>query len=542
MSLRNRIFLPVILSTMGVLVGCGGNGLSITRPTPPPTGGFSQSKLNGTYVFSASGTDINGFAYAMVGTFSANGSGGITSGVLDLNDAGFPLSNPVISPVANASITGGSYTLGVDGRGQIKLNNRTAFSSPIILDFVLQDSTHGLVTEFDGNASGSGSLDLQSSGSTPTGSYAFILSGAYSSGFLVTVGDFTLNGASMTGLQDLNSQGIPSAGETLTGAFALGPSSTPATQISSAPSGSSPNFTITYDVIAIDATHLKFIEMDANGTLAGDAFAQSSTMLPTGTLAFTLIGSTSTSVTGAGGFMVTDGNGNIINASTEDVNDTGNVSASFINFSGVYAAGGTGRYTLGGFVNFIGGTEYVAYPSNGGVLLLEMDNAGMMAGAAYPQTAGATLDASQGYALNQSGTNLGLATGQPVEIDDIAEFATASSGGTLTGIIDENFAPGSSPIYALALSGNYTTPDTNGRGQLGANAGNGNNTTLNGGFNLTYYAVDGTTFPFIETDNSQVTAGVFVKQNSSASSSAATRGHMYALPPMVRPRIRAKQK
>src|SRR5499427_8905940 len=280
MSLRNRIFLPVILSTMGVLVGCGGNGLSITRPTPPPTGGFSQSKLNGTYVFSASGTDINGFAYAMVGTFSANGSGGITSGVLDLNDAGFPLSNPVISPVANASITGGSYTLGVDGRGQIKLNNRTAFSSPIILDFVLQDSTHGLVTEFDGNASGSGSLDLQSSGSTPTGSYAFIFSGAYGSTSLATVRNFTLNGSAMSGLQDLNSPVTPYPSETLTGAFALGPSSTPATQISSAPSGTNPNFTITYDVIAIDATHLKFIEIDANGTLSGDAFAQSSTTLP----------------------------------------------------------------------------------------------------------------------------------------------------------------------------------------------------------------------------------------------------------------------
>ena len=542
MSLRNRIFLPIILSAFGVSLGCGGNGVTITRPTPPPTGGFSQSNLNGTYVFSSSGTDTNGFAYAMVGTFSANGSGGISGGVLDINDAGFSASSPVINPVANASITSGSYTLGVDGRGQIKLSNNTPFGPQIILDFVLQDSTHGLVTEFDGNASGSGSLDLQASGTTPTGSYAFIFSGAYGNSFIATIGNFTLNGSAMSGLQDLNAQGIPYAGETLSGAFALGPSSTPATQISSAISGSSPNFVITYDVFAIDATHLKFIEMDANGTLSGDAFAQSSTTFPTGTLAFTLLGSTSSAVIGAGGFMVTDGSGNITNASTEDVNNTGFVSASFINFSGTYTAGGTGRYTLGSFVNFVGGTEYVAYPSNGGVLLLEMDPAGMMAGAAYPQTAGATLDSSQGYAMNMSGINLGLATGQSAEVDDIAEFATASSGGTLTGITDENFAPGSSPIYALALSGNYNTPDSNGRGQLGASAGNSTTSTLNGGFNLTYYAVDGTTFPFIETDNGQVTAGVFVKQNSSASSSAATRAHMYVLPPMAHSRFAWKQK
>ena len=165
-----------------------------------------------------------------------------------------------------------------------------------------------------------------------------------------------------------------------------------------------------------------------------------------------------------------------------------------------------------------------------------------MAGAAYPQTAGATVAASQGYAMNLSGENLGQSTGQAAEVDDIAEFATASSGGTLTGIIDENFAPGSSPIYAVSLSGSYNTPDSNGRGQLSATAGNSTTTTLNGGFSLTYYAVDGTTFPFIEVDSGQVATGVFVKQNSSASSSAATRAHLYVLPPVVRPRIARKQK
>jgi hypothetical protein len=150
-------------------------------------------------------------------------------------------------------------------------------------------------------------------------------------------------------------------------------------------------------------------------------------------------------------------------------------------------------------------------------------------------------DPSQGYGLNLSGTNLGASTGQLAEVDDIAEFATAASGLTLTGIIDENFAPGSSPNYAVALSGPYTTP-SGGRGQLSANAGNSTNSTLNGGFGLNYYTVDGTTFPFIENDGGQIAAGVFVKQNSSASSSAATRAHMYVLPPMVRPRIARKQK
>lgn len=546
MSLRNRIFLPVILSAFGALIGCGGNGVSITHPTPPPSGGFSPSNLNGTYVFSVSGTDLNGFAYAIVGTFAANGSQGITSGVLDMNDSGFSSSS--ISPIANAAISSGSYSLGVDGRGQIKLNtgNNTPFTSPIVLDFVLQDSTHGLVTEFDGNASGSGSLDLQSSGVTPTGSYAFIFSGAYgtSGSGLATVGNFTLNASAMNGLEDFNSSGIAVTTENLSGTFALGPSSTPATQITA--TGSS-NYAITYDVFAVDATHLKFIEMDANGTLSGDAFAQTSTTMPTGTLAFTLIGAigtaTSFTATSAGGFLVTDGNGNITSASSEDfINSSGTATTSPIGFTGQYAGAG-GRYSIGPLSGFEGASAFAAYPSSGGVLLLEVDNSGMMAGAAYPQSSTAVPDPSQGYGLNLSGTNLGAATGSLAEVDDIAEFATASSGLTFTGIIDENSAPNSQgQTYALALSsGSYTAP-SGGRGQLGATAGNSTSSTLNGGFSVDYYTVDGTTFPFIENDGGQIAAGVFVKQNSSASSSAATRAHMYVLPSVLRPRTVRKQK
>jgi hypothetical protein len=525
---------------MGVLVGCGGNGLSITRPTPPPTGGFSQSNLNGTYVFSVSGTDNTQLAapYAIVGTFTANGTQGITGGVVDMNDAGFPSSG--ISPIPNAAITSGSYSLGVDGRGQIKLNtnNNTPFSSPIVLDFVLQDSTHGLVTEFDGNASGSGSLDLQASGVTPTGSYAFIFSGLYNNVPEATVGNFALSGAAMAGLGDVNQSGIPVSGQTLSGTFALGPSSTPSTAVTLTPTAGTV-VTVTYDVFAIDAAHLKFIEMDSAGTLSGDAFSQSSTTFPSGTLAFSLIGGTTTTVTAAGGFIVTDGGGNITSSSTEDINSSnGTISGTPVGFKGTYSANGAGRYTLGNFAGFVGASEFAAYPSSGGILLLEVDSEGMMAGAAYPQTAGATLDASQGYALNLSGANFS----QNVEVDDIAEFATASSGGTLSGVTEENFAPSSSPIFAVALTGNYNTPDSTGRGQIGATAGNSTTSTLNGGFGINYYAVDGTTFPFIEMDSTQIAAGVFVKQNSSASSSAATRAHMYVLPPVVRPHTARKQK
>ena len=539
MSSRRRFVLPAIVAALAVLAGCGGNSNTFTNPVAPPSGGFSKGNLNGTYVFSVSGTDNSGNAYAIVGTLTANGSGGISGGTLDINDGSLTL-------VANSKLSSGSsYTVGVDGRGQAQLKTSTPFGT-IVLDFVLQDSTHGLVTEFDNNASGTGTLDLQASNTTPTGSYAFILSGVYSTSgtpsAVVTVGNFTVgaNGIA-TGLEDFNSGLLAYPDEALTGTVVAGPSSTPGTQLVAAPSGGAANFSITYDVYAIDASHLKFIEMDASGTLSGDAFAQSTTTIPVNaTLAFTLLGGTSSTVVATGGFMVMDANGNVTSGS-EDVNNTGTFSVTPITtFSAQTTIGGAGRYTLL-FSGFGAGMQYVAYPINGGLLLLEIDNSGSMAGNALQQSSTASLETSQGYAMNLSGTNLGLTTGQPVEVDDIAEFATSGSGTNLTGVTDENYAPGAVPNYALALSGNYTAPDASGRGQLAANAGNSNNGTLNGGFSVTYYTVDGTSFPFIESDNGQVTVGVFLKQNSSASSSAATRSHMFIMPTLVRPHLARRQ-
>ncbi len=543
MSLRNRLVLSVILSAIAVLVGCG-SGNSFTKPVPPPSGSFSASNLNGTYVFTVLGTDnINGAPFAIVGSFTANGQGGITSGTLDMNDAAFASSS--IAPVANATISSSSYRVGVDGRGQTTLNVSTPFGNNIVLDFVLVDSSHGLVSEFDNNATGSGTLDVQTAGTTPTGSYAFGLSGGTTSGSpYAVVGNFTLgNGGALTGVEDVNDGGVNALpNQALTGSLALGPSSNPSTTLSS------PAFSGVFDVYAISADHLKFIEMDQTATLAGDAYSQTSTTMPTGNLTFVLAGcgpcsASSFSPFAAGGFMVADAAGNITNASTEDYNSGGSVSTSLgTPFSANYTAGGTGRYTLSNFATFVGGSSYAAYPSSGGVLLLEIDNAGLTTGAAYPQTAGATLKASEGYGFNLSGTNLsggGSITGfpSPVEIDNIAEFAT-NSGNTLTGVIDENYAPGGFPNYALALDGGtYSTPDSNGRGQLSAGTGNSNNSTLNGGFNLIYYTVDGTMFPFIEVDGGQIAAGVFVQQNPTASSSsAAVKSHMFVAPPLMKPR------
>src|SRR5689334_10337503 len=108
MSLRNRIFLFFSLSALAVFTACGG-GTSNPPITPPPSGGFTNSNLNGNYVFSVTGTAASSDFVTIMGSFTADGNGNITGGVLDQNSTA---TNGLILD----TITSGTYSVGADGR------------------------------------------------------------------------------------------------------------------------------------------------------------------------------------------------------------------------------------------------------------------------------------------------------------------------------------------------------------------------------------------------------------------------------------------
>jgi hypothetical protein len=550
MSVRNAIALSLALSTLALLAGCG-SGSGPSQAIAPPSGSFSKSNLNGNYVFSVLGSDANGAPYAVVGVVSANGNGGITSGTIDINDSEF-------TPGFGLSVGSGTYSVGVDGRGKMNITTTTANpfanfgSGAMEFDFVLSTSFHGLITEFDGNGTSSGTLDQQAAGLTQAslaGSYAFSLSGIYELTEtqivpLGTVGGFTLdsNGNITAGAEDFNNNGAPQeVNGALSGQVIIGPSSSPTAALVTTQFG-----TLTFDVFAIDSTHLKLIEFDSAPMLSGDAFSQTSSSI-SGTLAYTLEGTFSDNVFAAGGILTTDGV-SAITSGSEDYNNGGapSLPSAPLEFTGSYTSSGSliaGRYQMTLNSPFFAGSLYAAYPSSGGLLLLEIDGlGGLMSGAAYTQSTTAFGATAQGYGLNFSGDNLT----NEVEVDDIAEFTagTASSGaGTLTnGIIDENYNGAAPPNYGAALTdGTYSALDSTGRYELSADAA----ATLNGGFGITFYTVDGNTFPFIESDtNGQVSTGVFVLQNAAATAPlVATRSHMLVPRPLVRARsLHRKQK
>ncbi len=514
MSVRKAVVLLVALSAFAFLAACGGSGSAPVNPTPPPSGGFSDSSLNGTYVFSVSGTDVNGFSIALAGTLTANGSGTITGGAVDINDTEFTASAPKLT------INSSTYKITVDGRGETQLNlpsNPFGSNTPVTLDFVLQDTGHGLVTEFDQNATGSGTIDLQSSGVTPAGSYSYALSGGLvvsstSVSTLASAGNFAVSSGAITGTADFNDAGFAYADQSLSGAIALGPSANPSSTFTTAQFG-----TQTFDVIAVDASHLKLIEMDTGATLSGDAYSETSTALPA-TAAFTMVGEAGGAPIATGGLMTISGTSISGNA---DVNANSTLSPSPISFTGTTAT--TGARSVLTLTSFPVGTTYVAYPSTSGLILLEIDDSGMMSGAAYSQSASAALGVPEGFGLNLSGEN--STSGQTTEVDDIAEF-TSASGGSLSGAIDENSAL--QTVYGVPFDGTFTAA-SGGRGTITATASNssGSSSTLEGVLDLIYYTVDGTTFPFVEMDDGQVATGVFVQQTTPSSTSVALPHAMY---------------
>lgn len=514
MSLRNPLLVFIAFVSLALLAACGSGNAHIT---PPPSGSFDNSSLSGTYVFSATGTNVDGAFFTAVGSFSANGSGAITGGAMDLNDAELG--------VFLETISASTYNVTADGRGTATLTTNDGI---VGLAFVLTSASHGLVTRFDNGGTGSGSLDLQSAVSQDqiAGSYAINLSGVDTSFVspLATVGGFTLDSTGLitSGVQDVNDFGTALTQLALDGSVTVGAGGLPGTaQIQTATTLG----TLSFDVFIIDANHFKFIETDDTAILSGDAFPQTS--FPSGGMVFTMAGLDFTSQPVpfvAGGFMVSDGNGNIMSTSSEDINDAGSVGTG-ISFSGLYSpvdSNGRSSLSLVGFNNgsLVNTSTFAAYPSTGGLQLLEIDGNGITGGFALNQSSTA-LASGQGYGLNLTAQN-----GNGFQEDDIAEFTNTN--GSFAGVID--FNDQGSLSQGNTFSATYTADSSNsGRATVAANA-----------FSLISYVVSGSNVLFIETDSNQVGLGSFQLQSTPAAAAAAN--HLAALRTAARPHPVLKRK
>jgi hypothetical protein len=478
---RFSLFLAITVALV-VITGCGG-GSSISFPTPQGT--FTNANINGSFAFSYTGLDAGGFL-SVAGSFVTDGAGNITSGSQDINSA-------VLTAPASVPITG-TYHVRADGRGTANLISPSPVGTTS-LDFVIVSSGHALVTRFDTNATGSGTIDQQStsafSNAALAGAFAFSMSGIDNGAIPLAVGGVFTSDATGTltaGVDDSNTGGVVNTNDPMTGSIPVTATGRGTATLNTFRGA------LTFAYYVVDANHLKIVGTNALPALGGEAFRQTgpfSNASVSGPFAFTVAGADllSQNPFAAGGVLVSDGAGNL-SAGVEDFNDGGLVTTN-APFTGTYIMASNGRGTMN-LNSAADNFAFAIYPSSGGVILLETDSRFLTSGTALQQqTTAFTPSSLQGtYGLNFTGANSGS------ELDSIAEF-TSDGASKLTGIIDINNSGGTTPGQPLA--GTFTT------------AANGRTTmilqTPLGTQNLAVYLVNGTRALFVELDGGLVAAG-----------------------------------
>jgi hypothetical protein len=228
------------------------------------------------FAFYLSGLEsINGPGfYALAGSVTIDGNGNVLGGEQDYND-GDGLTSPEPSP---DTILPGTAALTVDpstGQGMLTLTTNNAnlgLSGVEILGVQFVNPSHALIVQFDGSATSSGSMDLQTLSSTLNdGNYAFTLSGVDANFEPIVFGgvfSISASGSALAGTFDVNDAGTTTQGTSFSGtitapdAFGRGSITSAALAIS-----------LNYYVIGPEA--IRIIDVDASDSGAGSVFGQS---------------------------------------------------------------------------------------------------------------------------------------------------------------------------------------------------------------------------------------------------------------------------
>jgi len=514
-----------LLGLLVLLTACGGGGGGVAPP--PPAGNFTTASLKGQYAFSMSGVDSTGAYIARIGSFTADGSGNIITGLEDV----LPLANQKSSIVG---VTGGNYQIQPNGRGLIVLDAGSGTGLQLNID--MQSPSAGYLLQTDGNASTSGTCSLQTPSNFATGSlvghYGFSLGGiafgATSVAPISQIGEINAdgNGNITGGVMDTNDGNLskPSGATTVSaGSYQLDSNGNG----SSFGRGTMTFSGRTYAFYIVDATHFLLLEEDALGGSSGDAGLQVTP--PTQNSGFTgsyvfLVGGAS--VLGSQGPVATvgrftsDGNGNL-NAVTADDNNDGrhvhiqngsNISNATYAIDTSVSGSGRGTFT---FTNSGTGTySYTFYMLSAGQAVVQDTSAGYIAtGPMSAQPAGpfTSSNLAGNYVFNWSGVQLGSSTAVPFEEDFIGQYA----------LVNNNQVSGVADYVELGLSSNTLNTNVGLSGNLVLNgdgtADNKYTFNLNGSPSLTInyqvYFVSGSTAFLVTSDSSRTTAGVIKLQN-----------------------------
>jgi hypothetical protein len=480
---------------------------TVTPGVPPP------SLLIGQWVMLLTGKDANGGPYSLGGTIVGDGIGTITKGTLDVADVGSPfLANANTVPVASAPAPISTYSIGIDGRGQINLTmnitglgggsgvfgavttdaNGNNFGT-IVLSVVFVSPNHALISESDAFGSGTGTLDQQNASDLIAfgngtlglnGKYTLNLAGAEVAApnppyFLAGTVGFNSTGASYretSYITDQLDQGIiHSAPQTSVNiAFAgAGPSASGPGEISLLGLNLGvPPMAFQLDLWLIDANH--FVVTDTRDLfvtppviISGYMVAQPAAPAISGTYAFTEAAKTASPafIPQSAGGIFTCGSTGVL-----DVTPLGGTSSTLVSNAAISAActspvNGRGLITVSGAgTTGTGISKFAAYPTvDQSLQLIELD--GGSGGTSGPSGSGVARSVTlvAPTASNFSGKYAGnFLASTPLGLEGFVGQVVPDGVSMLSGIVDVNSFNAATllgtPSTNAALSGSFTAP------------------------------------------------------------------------------------
>jgi hypothetical protein len=511
-----------------------------------------------TYVFSLAGEELSTYVYALAGSVQIDGSGNVLTGVQDYNDGLGGITSP---QPAGDTITGGTLVAtSTPGQFTLTLNtdnpNFGGGTGTETLGIQFVNASHALVIQFDGVATSSGSMDVQSLPASLSGGYAFTLSGTDPSFLPVAFGGvFSISGTTVqNGFLDTNDNGTVTTHAGLSGTLTTFDSFGRGTISSSALNYGGTPIALNYYVVGPEA--LRIIDVDTSSDSAGgSAFGQgtnasSATKASLGTSVFGIIGTPNTqslSEYAAAGMFSTNSSSGTFSGVADDneIYFFGPVPASPISGSYTVAHNGYGRMTMSSSLGNI--TELGIYmtdpnlnlsdPNNtasglGGALMADLDANGDVAGGVgivIPQTDTSNASFTGKYSFGGQDDNYLSAAG---EFDFVGAGNVTSLALSGTGLLSDPFNTLGAQVVnsGVTFSGTFL-PDSSNPGRYTLSSANSTPNPLQvtiGGvpssFEVVVYQASGGQLLWLNEDITSVFLGSLQKQGSLTGIPAARKG------------------
>src|SRR6202046_5181663 len=465
---RGTLLVVLVALCVSGIAGCGGGSI------------FQPGVKGSDFTFYAIGEDQSAPVYCIAGVVSIannaskDGTFKVTGGVQDYNNG-----DTIISPQPSGdTITGGNLSIGSNGTAILTIiTNNAAVGVDGTETFiaVFPNSNHALITQFDGSATSSGSIDLQTSKATPSGSFAFTSAGAFSTdgeSFAPAAfgGVFTVASGSVSGSVDANIGGTVNRDVAITGVTFTKPNRFGRGTVNGLTSTQS---NINYYVVGPEV--VRFIDVDSAtfDTAVGSAYGQGpNPNFSSGTIGQSVF-SFSNAFTGyaaagqiftfedegtakpaAKGPVVRDGAPVCSGTSTCLLDAVGDLNELFAEnpvqlvqteFEGSFQVPSNGFGTMtfeegfGDTANFgiyaVDPTLNILDPNDttdtlGGALIAEMDDSLIGTGSIVPQTDIVAADFSGTYAGGGSGNSVAFTTGDEFDFLTLATVTQADDGFT----------------------------------------------------------------------------------------------------------------